>query len=245
MAEFTLKHMIETGSTNDDMKELVRKESHPVYACLWADIQTGGKGRRGRAFVSPEGGIYFSFTVPLSGNETNPAFLTSIAGLYTARSITRATGLDVKIKWPNDIYVSGKKVCGMLAELVTDCTCPAIVMGIGINNRHIEFPDEIKNRAASLEDCGAYIADGEAFIREVVSSVYRSVYECGELNKAKPETVDALRLYSCSIGRKAQYGDNIGTVIDINPDGSVKMNFGGVEKDISTGEILHFEDSSC
>jgi len=237
---FEYQYVPETGSTNNDLKAMLRSSQDRLFLCRHASVQTAGRGRQGRSFISACGGIYFSFTVPLEGGETNVAFLTSLAGLCTALTLHEQKGLDVKIKWPNDIYLGGRKICGILTELVTDCAFPAAVVGIGINNTTRDFPDEIKDRAAALSDFGSVITDEEAFVKAVVQRVYEKVYESRELFSPSAETVSLLRRLSYSIGRKAEWNGRTGVVKDINADGSVKIDFGDSEEDISAGEIVHF-----
>jgi len=137
----------ETPSTNTIAKELA-KACAVSGTTVIADRQTAGRGRRGRSFFSPDGGIYLSM---IWNEESKDVPYTVIAASAVCR-VLRRHGVDAGIKWVNDIYVNSKKVCGILCERVpTNNGKSAIVIGIGINHSVKSFPDELKNIAASLE----------------------------------------------------------------------------------------------
>ena len=95
-----------TESTNAVLKEMIKSSEEPVFAAVLADFQTKGRGRLGRDFYSPRGGLYFSVSYPLLGSEKNIPFLTLLAGLAVSEAISELTGTATEIKWPNDIYIS-------------------------------------------------------------------------------------------------------------------------------------------
>ena len=119
---------------------------------FFADKQTLGKGRLGRPWVSPAGyGIWFSILLrpPLPPTVAPQITLASAVGMANALN---KMGFDAGIKWPNDILLDGKKVCGILTEMSADMDkIDYVVVGIGINVLNTEFPDEIKNIATSLK----------------------------------------------------------------------------------------------
>lgn len=120
---------------------------------LLAREQTAGRGRRGRQWSSPAGeNLYFSLILqPQIPAETVSA-LTLVMGLAVAESIREMTGTDALIKWPNDIVIGGKKVCGILAEMVLDgVKLDAVIIGVGVNVGRQDFPAELAQTATSLE----------------------------------------------------------------------------------------------
>lgn len=144
----------ETESTNNDMKEAA-KAGAPEGTCLIAKKQTAGKGRLGRSFFSPRTGIYFSFILRPHLAMKDSMLLTTIAAVAVRDAIEEVTGFETGIKWVNDVYINGKKVCGILTEAEADVesqTLSYAVVGIGINITDPEggWPDEIKNSAASI-----------------------------------------------------------------------------------------------
>ena len=129
-------------------------EGVPDRTVILADRQTAGAGRMGRSFLSPGGvGIYLSYLlVPGCGGE-KLSLLTSCAGLAVCGAISACTSLAPRIKWPNDIILSGKKVCGILTRLVSDGEDGSIgwaVIGIGINVQQESFPAELADKAICI-----------------------------------------------------------------------------------------------
>ena len=145
-------------STNDFIKNLKASEGRVIVA----QEQTGGKGRLGRSFYSPEGtGIYFSLlltpTIPID----EATAVTSAAALAVAEAMEKLAGKEVQIKWVNDIYINDKKVCGILTEGVFDMEnrrLGQVILGIGINLMEpLEgFPSEL------IPSAGGVFKEGEA-----------------------------------------------------------------------------------
>ena len=138
-------------STNDYIKKLA-EEGAPHGTLAVADYQSGGKGRRGRSWVTPHGtAIAMSILVRPTLAPEKASMMTLVAGMAVAKSVREVTGLDVKIKWPNDVVINGKKISGTLTEMSMELgAIHYIVIGTGINANVTEFPDEIRDVATSL-----------------------------------------------------------------------------------------------
>lgn len=144
----------ELDSTNNYLKKIgsnCEKENQLVIALS----QTGGRGRMGRSFYSPNGtGIYFSLLLHPEISAEKSLLLTVMAAVSVAETVMKYNKNDVKIKWVNDIYIDGKKVCGILTEgsINSDKMLDYAVVGIGINVVAPEngFPDDIKNIATAI-----------------------------------------------------------------------------------------------
>ena len=153
------------GSTNTTAMQMA-EEGAPHGTLVVADRQDSGKGRRGRSWVMPAG-IAIAMSIVLKPEELLPGnapMLTLVSALAVARAIREQTGLEAAIKWPNDIVIDGKKVCGMLTEMSTQIDyINHIVVGIGINVHNEQFPEELIDRATSL-----YLASGKHFSRAVL-----------------------------------------------------------------------------
>ena len=145
----------ETASTNNYAKELAA-EGAPEGTAVIARAQTGGKGRLGRSFFSPKDmGVYISVILRPKCLAENNILITSMAAVAAARAIEKVCGGEVRIKWVNDLYVGGKKICGILTEALLDFESGIpeyIILGIGVNVKKTEFPDELKDIATSLEN---------------------------------------------------------------------------------------------
>ena len=129
-----------TDSTNTRAKRLA--EDGAVHGTLVvADEQTGGRGRRGRVWESQKGvSIYMSLVLKPEIEPNHASMLTLITAMAVAGGIEKTTGLECKIKWPNDIVIHGKKVCGILTEMSTQMDyINYIVIGIGINVQNLSL----------------------------------------------------------------------------------------------------------
>ena len=148
----------ETVSTNEEIKRIAESGGGEFTVAV-ARRQTGGKGRLGRTFYSPEGGLYFSLLLrPKFGAETTLK-ITTAAAVAMRRAIEKVSGRQAKIKWVNDIYVDNKKVCGILTEGTFDAENMGLkyaVLGVGVNVAApvCGFSPEISDKAASLFESG-------------------------------------------------------------------------------------------
>lgn len=151
------------GSTNEQAHLLAEKE--PGGTLIVADRQTAGKGRRGRAWDSPAGtNIYFSILLKPTF-APDKAFMLTLLMAYAVKEavegqLTAMLPLRCAIKWPNDIVVNGRKVCGILTELhLEGAAIHHVVIGVGINVGKQDFAPEIAGKATSLEtECGKSIS---------------------------------------------------------------------------------------
>jgi len=144
-------------STNTALREIAAKNT-PEGFVLAAEGQTAGKGRQGRGFHSPPGhGVYFSLLLRPGAKTADATLITSAAAVAAARAIEQVFGVRVGIKWVNDLFARGKKVCGILTEAVFGMESGIIesaVLGIGVNITSPEqgYPEDIKDIAAALTD---------------------------------------------------------------------------------------------
>lgn len=166
------------GSTNTTAMQMA-EEGAPHGTLVVADRQDNGKGRRGRGWVMPAG-IAIAMSIVLKPGELQPGnapMLTLVSALAVVRAIKEQTGLDARIKWPNDIVLGGKKVCGILTEMSTQIDyINHIVVGIGINVHNEQFSEELSDRATSL-----YLESGKHYNRaalvEAVCEYFEHYYE--------------------------------------------------------------------
>lgn len=146
----------EIDSTNEFAKKISKETSQDIL--IVSEKQTAGKGRMGRSFHSPEGGIYMSLLLHPDTTK-NPLDITVMASVAVSGAIESLLGVKAYIKWVNDIYVDNKKVCGILTEGSFNTEKKAFdyaVLGVGINLFRPKggFPDDIKNIAGSLTETG-------------------------------------------------------------------------------------------
>jgi BirA family biotin operon repressor/biotin-[acetyl-CoA-carboxylase] ligase len=171
-----------TGSTNDVAAALVRNAGVADHegAVVLADAQTAGRGRRGREWFSPPGsGLYVSLVLMPGRSRVDgaraTALLTLAAGVALAEGVEKATGLRVDVKWPNDLYVSGRKFAGILAESVSSPgDRPPIVLGYGINVGPMAYPPDLRDRATSLEsELGRPMDRAQVFVETLAALARR------------------------------------------------------------------------
>ena len=141
------------NSTNLEAKRLILNSSISNPSLIIANEQSQGKGRFGKIFFSPKNsGIYFSIIENSFTNLKNSTFITICTALAITRAIEKLTGFSTQIKWVNDIFYNGKKICGILTEAITNFETGEIeklIIGIGINFSTIDFPKELES-AGSL-----------------------------------------------------------------------------------------------
>lgn len=151
-SDYEIVYLDEIDSTNNYAK-LIAEQGAKDLTLVVSDCQTKGKGRRGRSFESPKGvGIFMTYLLKPDIPPIKASMLTIIAATAVRMGIHKSTGLDCKIKWPNDIVSNGKKVCGILTEMSAEMEgINYVVVGIGINVNNEAFPAEIANVATSIK----------------------------------------------------------------------------------------------
>ncbi|MBE9514555.1 MAG: biotin--[acetyl-CoA-carboxylase] ligase [Chloroflexi bacterium] len=131
--EQKIHYFSEIGSTMDAARELAKKGAGEGTIVL-AEAQTHGRGRLGREWLSPKGGIYFTLILRPKISPANAPRINLMASVAVAVTIRKLFGLDAGLKWPNDVLIEGKKVCGILAEMDAETDVLNFVnLGIGIN----------------------------------------------------------------------------------------------------------------
>ena len=140
----------EVSSTNDVVATLADR-GEPEGSVVIADAQSAGRGRHGRIWASPPGaGLYMSILMRPAAHAVS--LLTIAAGVALADGIQAATGLQPQLKWPNDVYIGGRKLAGILAEAGTSKSgVQHVVLGCGINLMPAAYPPDVAARATSIE----------------------------------------------------------------------------------------------
>lgn len=182
-------------STNTTARELAQNGA-PEGTAVVAAAQTAGRGTRARSFFSPQGGVYMS--VILRPREADGCLITSCAAVAVARAIERFCPLDVQIKWVNDLYVGGKKLCGILTEagFTPDNRIDFVVLGIGVNVAAVEFPSDIADIATSLGNEGCTV-DRNALIAAILEE-----WETAYATISSVDFLTESRARSCVLGRR-------------------------------------------
>jgi len=194
----------EVDSTNRVAKQRA-VDGCPDGTLVVARRQSSGRGRLGRSFSSPHGGIYLSLVLRPHGDIENALLVTSAAAVATAMAIEETTSFRCGIKWVNDLYWQGKKVVGILAEGVMDMengSLSAVVVGIGINfcTQQQDFPPEFRSVAGSLYAGPSQVPDG-VDQNDLVASLVRHLMDFSH-DLAGRKFLDAYRSRSIVVGKE-------------------------------------------
>ena len=236
------------NSTNALLLSMAR-DGAPVGTVAWAHTQDGGRGRLGRSFSSPEGGIYISFLVPCPANMEEVGFsLTAKIGVAVKRTINGVCGKQCGIKWVNDIILGHRKVCGILAQMCSGVPDKTVV-GIGIN-----YTTPLSAFAPELRDiAGSIYGDEErleappmkTFVLALIENVYALVGTHTEAGGEKNDRnwLEEYKSSSTILGNKVKViqADAVvaeGTALSIDDQCHLHVvTSDGKELVLSTGEV--------
>ena len=241
------------ASTNLIAAQMV-KDGTPDGTVVIADSQTNGLGRLGREFYSPPGvGIYMSYVKKIPDGTENLGLLASIVALAVCCAITDCCSLPSKIKWPNDVLINGKKVCGVLTKLITDpatnkMTHAIIGIGVNVNQCEGDFPQEILHKAGSIRAAYGKRVQRSPLCAEIINNLDRLLLNEDALSAPGAPYVKTIRSMSCTIGQKITITSNLGSepakALDIAPDGGLVVETSTGVKVIRSGEIEEFGEWS-
>lgn len=223
----------ELDSTNTEAKRWALGGG-ATPAVIAAEGQTAGRGRMGRSFYSPtETGAYFSFLYTPKARLDAVVSVTSAASVAVMEAIWELCGVQCEIKWVNDLYCNGKKVCGILCESVTVGQTPMIIVGVGINLSTTDFPSDLVQKAGSV---GRSIDKSR-----LIAAVWHKLKPFLE-DPTNRDWLHAYRTHSCVIGKRVEWIDGgvrqSGVAEDIDDDGGLRVKTPNGETTVlRTGEI--------
>jgi len=217
-------YLKETDSTNTRAKELAAQGA-PEGTLIIAEKQTKGRGRRGRNWFSPSGGgIYFSLILRPAISPGETPRITLMTAVVLAETLISMMKLKLRIKWPNDILVNGKKLAGILTEISTEMDAVNyIVVGLGmnVNTRFENFPSEIKKSATSILIEAGNRVPRIKFIQNYLK-LYEKYYNMFKKNDFEP-IMKRWKELADIIGKQIRVDvigkTHIGKVIDVDNDG--------------------------
>lgn len=204
--------------------------SLPLPSLIISDSQSAGRGRRGNSFYSPEGtGLYMTL---LFEAEKDLPLITPAAALAVCKALNDFFGIDAKIKWVNDVFFNGKKICGILSECYMANEKKLLAVGVGINLTTADFPDSLPNAGSVGQSCD------KAQLAESVSS-----YILEYVNNPDDETVAGeYEKQLFIIGKQISFFENnqkfFAVVKGINRQCNLIVELAdGTQKALSSGEI--------
>jgi BirA family biotin operon repressor/biotin-[acetyl-CoA-carboxylase] ligase len=231
------------GSTNERALALSRRcpESGTV---IIADSQTKGRGRLGRVWVSPPGrNIYLSALLKPELALREATLLTVAAALACVSALKRKTGLNVNIKWPNDLMVGGKKIGGILTELRSGhdkINCAIVGIGINVNSRDRDFPEELRSIATSVKEGTGKYHSRSGIVAEVLNELERWYKKL--IDEGRFPLLDEWKKLSSTIGKGVRVSlckeVLSGFAEDIDQDGMLVLKLASGEiRRISAGDL--------
>ena len=231
-------------STNKTAKQKAF-EGAPNGTIVIAEEQSHGRGRLGRTFFSPANtGLYMSFILRPDFDTSKSLLVTAAASVAVCRAIKKVSGIETQIKWVNDIFFEGRKICGILTEAISNFESgqiDAIIIGIGVNCnlKNEDMPEEIRDTAGSLSGIASRNRLAGVIINELMNIL-------DHLTEGPyPEYMDEYRRRSMVLRKNIRVYKNITTddflnakAIDISDDGGLIVIYDDGRKDtLKTGEI--------
>lgn len=210
-----------------------------------ADEQLNGRGRMGRNWVSPKGkGIWMTIMLKPKINPADASKVTLLTACAVCKAIEEVSGLSTKIKWPNDIVLNGKKLCGILTEMSAEIDeINYLIIGIGVNvNIDLEdFPQELRDFATSMK-----IEKGDGVVRKELAAAiinnferyYNGFIKTGSIR----DYISEYKERSAILGKEVKVASSTfelqGTVVDISEEGQLQLELqDGSMKEIISGEV--------
>lgn len=230
----------ETGSTNDDATQAARAGA-PEGTLIWARRQTQGRGRRGRAWVSPEGNLHLSIVLRPDVPPARAGEIAFVAALASADACAAlAPAADIRCKWPNDVLADGRKVAGLLIETsIIGGRLEWLVVGIGINLA--SHPEAVEFPATHLaQHAGRPIAveEGLATLAEAFAARYRLWCERG-FAPVRAAWLDRAAGLGARIRVRLDNDDLTGTFTGLETDGALLLTLAdGTARRVTAGDVF-------
>jgi BirA family biotin operon repressor/biotin-[acetyl-CoA-carboxylase] ligase len=225
-------HFDSVASTMDGAFRL-GMEGAPEGAVVVAETQTKGRGRLGRAWASPKGkGLYFSIVLRPTCSAADAARLTLVAAVAVSEATEKVTGLQPRIKWPNDLLLNDKKVCGILTELRAEVDrAQFVIVGFGVNVNNTA--SQLLPEAVSLREVKGQALSRVALLQQILRSCEERYL--ADAKEGYGPVFAEWRRRSATLGRRVRFVERQksfeGTAVDLDEDG-------GLVVELATGEVV-------
>src|SRR5262245_43639820 len=244
----SLYHFYDVDSTNTFASRLIA-HGRNVHegAVIIAESQTAGRGRLGRSWLSErEAGIYLSMILfPKAPPSLAPLFtLATAVAMHNA--VERYAGLDIDIKWPNDLLIGKKKFCGILSEMQAEVDMvKSMIIGVGVNANHERLPEEIAERATSLRIASGRIQSRLEILLDFLEE-FENIYMDFERKGPKGIIEQWTRFSSFANGRRIEIHDGVrkisGVTRGLNPLGALRIQQkDGLIEEVYSGDVVTWD----
>lgn len=240
----TVVYMPEMASTNDLARQMAR-DGAPHGTLVVADTQTAGRGRRGRTWVSPPGaGLWMSILLRPPLPPTEVTLFPLLAGVAVTQVLRQWYGMPALLKWPNDVLVAERKICGILLEMSAEAdVLHHLVLGIGVNVNLVraDFPPDLQDHATSLQ---LEMGEPQArvpLLRRIITEIEREYIRF--ISEGPGCLLNQARLLSATMGKTVDVksADSTvftGTAIAIADDGALLVRDAtGLERPFYAGDV--------
>lgn len=222
-----------TESTNVDAARIAKDAKHGTVVI--ANAQTAGRGRLGKSFFAPKGGIYMSVILKLGLAFSDAVLVTTAASVAVCKAIEAVSDIRPQIKWVNDILLDGKKICGISCEAVSSGEMiDSVILGIGVNFSAQNFPEELRDTAGVLFEKPT--VSRNQLIAEILKNI---LSETKDLSSKK--FIDDYRRRSAVLGKPIRYLENNvwsdAEAIGIDENGGLQIVENEKRKTLVSGEI--------
>jgi BirA family biotin operon repressor/biotin-[acetyl-CoA-carboxylase] ligase len=238
----------ETGSTNADLLARAEGGDDIDGAVLIADHQTAGRGRHGRHWLTPAG-AQLALSVAVEADDV-PAhcwgWLPLATGVAVADSLAEVAGVEVGLKWPNDVVVGDDKLAGILAEVASPRSLVVVGLGLNVTLTAEEAPDPA---ATSLLMLGSSATDRNALAARILRELATRITRWRAAGGADRELIADYRHYSRTLGTRVRVnmpGDRevVGDAVEIDELGQLAVDTGGETVTVSAGDVTHLRPVS-
>jgi BirA family biotin operon repressor/biotin-[acetyl-CoA-carboxylase] ligase len=238
------EHHAEIGSTNDRGMELARDESIALPALIVTDRQTAGRGRGANRWWSADGALTFSLVVDIAKldipRERWP-LVALTAGMAVCDALQPIAGnTPLAIKWPNDVFAGGRKLCGILVETPASPAGRVVIgIGVNVNNSFVDAPEDVRSRAASLLDVSGRASDLESVLIALVGEL---IEQLPTIAATPPAVVERWPTYCMLTGRHVEVETPTGLIVGrcqgISNDGALILQTSGGRQRCIAGTVL-------
>ncbi len=244
-----IKYYTDISSTNEEARRLA-EDGAKEGLIVTAETQNKGRGRRSRKWLSPKGGMWLTIVLRPNIAPRLAPLLTLLTGIVVARAIRSEFKLKATLKWPNDVRINGKKVCGILTELSSEneiVNYILIGLGINVNVSLHDFPKDLRNQITSLQEVLEHEVDKISFTRKILEGFEEEyLLFCRLEKKGITELIKNWRQLSDTLGRNIKIETITetltGLAVDIAEDGALLVRTKiGEEHKILAGDCIYLD----